>query len=222
MHDKAFRWTAGIAAAVILAAGGTLAGMTLAGSGSGASQANTAQATALNSTLGSVAGGCVKKSGVKASGDAAGGGAGIGGGAGAARHKGRKGCLSSRMRRIGGLYGEIAFHTASGTETLAFQRGLILSDRSGQLSVESKNGTVWTWDMGSSSVVRQSGKTAASSALKSGTRVFVGGQVAGSTRDAKLVVIRPAQSSKGSSSSSSSSGASPGSSSTSAYSSSTN
>jgi hypothetical protein len=217
MHDKAFRWTAGIAAAVILAAGGTLAGMTLAGSGSGASQANTAQAAALNSTLGA-AGGCVKTSG-----DAAGGSAGIGGGGtSAGHHAGRKGCLRNRMRRIGGLYGEIAYHTASGTETLAFQRGLILSDRNGQLSVESKNGTVWTWDMGSSPVVRQSGKTAASSALKSGTRVFVGGQIVGSTKDAKLVVIRPAQSSKGSSSSSSSPGASQGSSSTSAYSSSTN
>jgi hypothetical protein len=89
------------------------------------------------------------------------------------------------------MYGQIAFNTKGGTETLAFERGEVLSSSGGHLVVRAKNGTTWTWNIVSNSAIRESGKAAASSALSYRTQVFVGGQVVGGTRDARLIAIRP-------------------------------
>lgn len=191
-HSRVVRWTAGVAAAIILAGGGTLAGMKLASSGSTA-QSNSAQAVALDNALGGGSGGCLFAE------------AGASTGSAKASVKGSHAtrCLHAKMRRIPGLYGDIAFHTGTGTETLAFQRGLILSNHGGTLTVESQNGTTWSWQSGDSSRIKESGNKASASDLKSGARVFVAGEQSGSTRNAQLVVVRPAQKKKSSSNGSS-------------------
>jgi hypothetical protein len=95
------------------------------------------------------------------------------------------------------MYGEVAFHTANGTQTLAFERGTVASASSGKLTVHAPDGTQWTWTLSSSSMIRKSGQTIPASQLTGGTRVFVGGQVAGSSRDARLVFVRPPKNTRG-------------------------
>jgi hypothetical protein len=192
MHRK-LRWTAGIAAAALLAAGGTLIGLHLTSHGSTATPtANTATATALNSelsALNSPACSHTKGSGSTSASSAA------------------KGACRSRahlLRLIHGMYGQVAFNTTSGTQTLAFERGTIQSVSNGQLTVKAKNGTTWTWTVDSSSVIKQNSKTASSTALFNGDKVFVAGPVSGSTKDARVILIHTGQASSGSGSKSSS------------------
>jgi hypothetical protein len=203
-HSKRLRWTAGITAAVLLGAGGALAGLALAGSGG--SSANPARAVALNSAISGTSGCPTPVPGSQPGGKAAGGGS-----AGSSK-SGRRDCLRLRLRQVRGMYGEIAYHTANGTETLAFERGTVVSSSGGALVIRAGNGTKWTWNVASSSIVRESGKPVPGSLLTSGANVFVGGQVVGSSKDARLIVIhkkRPGgssgQNSSGSSSSSNSS-----------------
>jgi hypothetical protein len=183
-YSRRVRWTAGIGAAVLLAAGGAIAGLKLAGSGSGAGAPNAAQAVALNTALNSTTTG-VCPTPVP----------------GSVSKTGKSGCLRLRLRHIRGMYGEIAFHTPSGTETLAFERGTVVSSSGGVLVVKAINGTEWTWSVASSSVVRESGRPVSSSDLTQGAWVFVGGQVVGSSKDARLIVIRVQRPSSGSSTS---------------------
>ena len=192
MHRK-LRWTAGIAAAALLAAGGTLIGLHLTSHGSTATPtANTATATALNSelsALNSPACSHTKGSGSTSASSAA------------------KGACRSRahlLRLIHGMYGQVAFNTTSGTQTLAFERGTIQSVSNGQLTVKAKNGTTWTWTVDSSSVIKQNSKTASSTAPFNGDKVFVAGPVSGSTKDARVILIHTGQASSGSGSKSSS------------------
>jgi hypothetical protein len=100
-------------------------------------------------------------------------------------------CLHTRLRVITGMYGEVAFHTTSGTQTLAFERGQIVSTGNGQLSVQADDGTTWTWDEANSPIVRESGKAASISALANGTKVFVGGLADGSSHEARLIMLHP-------------------------------
>lgn len=179
-RGKALRWAAGITAAVLLGAGGALAGLELGGGSS--TPANASQAVALNSALsstGSSASACASASGSTSSSSTSGG------------KSGKRHCRRLQLRRIKGMYGQIAFNTKGGTETLAFERGEVLSSSGGHLVVRAKNGTTWTWNIVSNSAIRESGKAAASSALSYRTQVFVGGQVVGGTRDARLIAIRP-------------------------------
>jgi len=184
-RGKALRWAAGITAAVLLGAGGALAGLELGGGSS--TPANASQAVALNSALsstGSSASACASASGSTSSGSTS--SSSTSGGKSGKRH-----CRRLQLRRIKGMYGQIAFNTKGGTETLAFERGEVLSSSGGHLVVRAKNGTTWTWNIVSNSAIRESGKAAASSALSYRTQVFVGGQVVGGTRDARLIAIRP-------------------------------
>lgn len=210
MQNRKARWGAGIATAVILGAGGTLAGLELTGSGTSAPPANAAQATALNSAMGYTTG--CSLSSIKAN---------QGSAAIQADRANLRRCLRARLRVITGMYGQIAYHTKTGTQTLAFERGLVVSTGGGQLSVRAEDGTTWTWDEASSPIIRESGKQASISALENGTRVFVGGLADGSSREARVIIVHAAQSGSGkkpahgkksskSSSSSSSSGGSPG------------
>lgn len=98
--------------------------------------------------------------------------------------------LLALIRRLGGQYGEFTYGTKTGPRTLAFERGTVLSVAGDDITVRAKDGTTWTWVVVSRSVVRQNGERTESSALGSGESVFVGGVVAGTTRDADLVVIR--------------------------------
>jgi hypothetical protein len=194
------RWTAGITAAALLGAGGAVGGLALAGSGGSA--ANSQSAAALNSAISSTS-----STGTKCPTPVAGS---------VHRKTGKRGCLRPTIRRIRGMYGQVAFHTSSGTETLAFERGRVVSDSGGVLVVKARNGTEWSWHVASNSLIRQGGQQVSSSQLTSGAGVFVGGQVIGSSKDARLIVIQAKKTSNGSSpNGSSSSNSSSGSSSSS-------
>jgi hypothetical protein len=98
----------------------------------------------------------------------------------------------ARLRRLGGMYGQYTFETASGPRTLAFERGTIVTIGGGDAVVRAADGTAWTWTLTGTSVVRESGTREPQDALAPGQTVFAGGQVTGGTRDAWLIVIRKA------------------------------
>jgi hypothetical protein len=56
--------------------------------------------------------------------------------------------------------------------------------------VRAQDGTTWTWDLVSDTVVRQNARRAAKSALSAGQQVFAGGPVTAGANDARLIVIR--------------------------------
>ena len=171
------RWTGGIAAAVLLAAGGAMAGLKLAGN---SAPSNTPGAAALNHVLGSSAGG--GRAGHCAQTPA-------GSSAGPQARAGH--CRRTRLLRlVRGMYGQVTYHGRAGTATLAFERGTVESAGGGHLVVRAADGTTWTWDLASNAVIRQHGKTAPGGALSGGARVFVAGGVSGGGKDARLVLVR--------------------------------
>ena len=100
-----------------------------------------------------------------------------------------------RLRRLGGLYGQFTVETKTGARTLAFERGTIVSVSGDDVVVRARNGMTETWTITSNSIVRADGKRTTDSALKPGELIFTGGPVSGSTRDARLIVVRKAASS---------------------------
>ena len=99
----------------------------------------------------------------------------------------------ARLRSLGGMHGEFTFETKNGPRTLAFERGTVLSVAGSDVTVRASDGTIWTWVLTSTSVVRQDGTRTTASALTGGQPVFAGGPVTGATRDAMLIVIRTAE-----------------------------
>ena len=95
-----------------------------------------------------------------------------------------------RLRLLGGEHGEFTFHTKQGNRTLAFERGTIVSVAGSDVTVRAADNTTWTWVLTNSSVVRDDGSRASASALSTGETVFAGGPVIGTTRDARLIVVR--------------------------------
>jgi hypothetical protein len=99
-----------------------------------------------------------------------------------------------RLRLIGGEHGEVTFGTKKGARTLAFERGTVVSVAGSDVTVRAKDGTTWTWTLAGNPVVREDGKSEASSALQAGQTVFTAGQAvstgSGTTRDARLTVIQ--------------------------------
>ncbi len=193
---RLLRWAGGIAAVALLAAGGTLAGLKLAASPASAAPANSASAMALNGALGSSAAsglaGCrLAASGTPAGSTSAGGTSAGGTSAGSRARAGR--CRHLRLLHlVTGMYGQVAFHGPNGTVTFAFERGRVQSSSGGHLVVRAVSGTTWTWNLTSNSVIRSGGKHLPASALSGGSWVFVAGQVSGTSKDARLVIIRAA------------------------------
>jgi hypothetical protein len=99
-----------------------------------------------------------------------------------------------RLRALGGLHGLFTVKTKSGPKTIGFARGVIESVTSGDIVVKSADNTLWTWDLVSTTVIRQGGKKVGTGALKAGQQVFAGGQVVSGANDARLIVVRPASS----------------------------
>ena len=158
-------WAIGITIAVLLAAGGAIAGSVLAGGSPGGSSADAATLNAALSSAGNTTGSTA---------------------AGTAHA--RAGAIA-RLRRLGGMYGQIAFRGKDGaTRTLAFERGVITS-AGGDLVVKAANGTTWTWQYTSSTVVRKSGAKVSRSDLSSGEHVLLAGPVVSGARDARLIVV---------------------------------
>jgi len=93
-----------------------------------------------------------------------------------------------------GVDGQFTIQAKHGTKTLAYQRGVIQSVDAGKsLVVKASDGTTWTWDLVSTTVVRDRHGKVSQSTLTTGTPVWVGGPVAGGAKDARLIVLRPPQ-----------------------------
>lgn len=114
--------------------------------------------------------------------------AGIAASAPAKRRAARRALL--RLRRLGGEYGQFTFQTRKGTRTLAFERGTIVSLDGTDVTVRAADGDTMTWVLTGKSVVRDDGSKTTPSALAPGEKVLVAGPVSGTTRDARLIVIR--------------------------------
>ena len=97
-----------------------------------------------------------------------------------------------RLRLLGGMYGQFTFETKKGPRTLAFERGTVTSVGGAGVTVRAKDGTTWTWVLTGTSVVREDGARTPAGKLAAGQRVFAAGPVSGTTRDARLIVIRAA------------------------------
>jgi hypothetical protein len=97
-----------------------------------------------------------------------------------------------RLRLLGGIHGEFTFETKSGARTLAYERGTVLSVAGSDVTVRATDGTTWTWVLTSTSIVREDGSRTSANNVAANQLVFVAGQVTGSTRDARLLVIRSA------------------------------
>lgn len=97
-----------------------------------------------------------------------------------------------RLRLLGGMYGQYTFETKNGPRTLAFERGTVLSVAGADVTVKATDGTTWTWVLTSTSVVREDGSRTSAKSLAAGQLVLAAGPVSGTTRDARLVVIRTA------------------------------
>jgi hypothetical protein len=175
---RILRWGAGITLAGFLAGGG----MAFALSGSGTpgagptSTTGSAQAAVLNSAF-STAGSTAANVPLR-----------------------RIRLALARLRALGGVHGEFTYHNKTGFHTLAFERGTITSVSGSDLVVRAPDGTEWTWQIVSNTVVRDNGAKTTTSALADGETVFTGGPVAGGAMDARLIVIRSGGSVSGSNS----------------------
>ena len=103
-----------------------------------------------------------------------------------------------RLRRLGGVHGEFTFHNKTGFHTVAFERGTIQSVSDSDVVIKAPDGTTWTWQIVSDTVVRKNGAKTTENALSAGETVFAGGPEASGAKDARLIVIRPTAGSSGS------------------------
>src|SRR5215472_16996258 len=93
-----------------------------------------------------------------------------------------------------GVDGQFTVQTRNGTKTVAFERGVIQSVSAGKsMTVKAGDGTTWTWDLVSTTVVRDRQGKVSQSELTAGTQVWAGGPVVQGTKDARLIVVRPPQ-----------------------------
>jgi len=104
----------------------------------------------------------------------------------------------ARLRALGGVDGQFTYHNKTGFHTLAFARGTIESVNSADVVVKAADGTTWTWLIVGDTVVRQNGAKTTTKALAVGQPVFAGGPVVSGSKDARLIVIRPASAGSGS------------------------
>ena len=98
-----------------------------------------------------------------------------------------------RFFLLRGVDGQFSFRTRSGAiRTLAYERGVIESVNSGSsIVVKAADGTIWSWDLVSNTVVRDLSGKISKSTLAVGQPVWVGGRVVSGAKDARLVFVRP-------------------------------
>jgi hypothetical protein len=168
-----FRWGAGAALAGLLAGGGITLAIVSGGGATAASSAPSApsaQGAALNTALNAAA-------------------------SSSPTPPARVRWALGRLRRLGGVDGTVTFHNKTGFHTLSFERGSIQSVSGSDVVIKAADGTTWTWQVVSDTVVRKNGSKTTASALSAGETVFAAGPVTNGARDARLIVIRPAGSS---------------------------
>ena len=167
-RKKWHRWGAGAALLGFLAGGGITLAAVSGGGNAAAGPASGAQASQLNSALSAAASTSPTVT------------------------PARVRWALGRLRRLGGVTGTVTFHNQTGFHTLSFERGTIQSVSGSDVVIKAPDGTTWTWLIVSNTVVRKSGGKTTASALSAGDTVFAGGPVASGARDARLIVIRPA------------------------------
>jgi hypothetical protein len=98
-----------------------------------------------------------------------------------------------RFFLLRGVDGQFSFRAADGTvRTLAYVRGVIQSVSNGtSIVVQAADGSSWTWQLVSTTVVRDGTGKISESSLAVGEQVWVGGPVAGGVKDARLIFVRP-------------------------------
>jgi hypothetical protein len=94
-----------------------------------------------------------------------------------------------RLALVGGEHGEVTFQTKAGPKTIAVERGTIQGVSNTGVTVVAKDGTTWTWDYTSNTVVREAHKAVGRTSLSTGETVLVLGQVVGGVNDARLIRI---------------------------------
>ena len=93
-----------------------------------------------------------------------------------------------------GVDGQFTIQTRQGIKTLAYERGVIQSVTAGKsITVKASDGTTWTWDLVSTTVIRDPQGKVSQSNLTTGTPVWAGGPVVSGAKDARLIVVRPPQ-----------------------------
>jgi hypothetical protein len=93
-----------------------------------------------------------------------------------------------------GVDGQFTIQTAQGIKTLAYERGVIQSVDAGKsFVVQAADGTTWTWNLVTTTVIRDWQGEVSPGNLVAGTPVWVGGPVVQNAKDARLVVLRPPQ-----------------------------
>ncbi len=173
---RLFRWGAGVTLAGFLAGGGIALVAVSGGSWDGTAAASSAssaanlQAAELNSALSTAA-------------------------SSSTTPPARVRWALGRLRRLGGVDGEFTFHNKTGFHTLAFERGTIQSVSGSDVVIKAADGTTWTWQIVSDTVVRKNGAKTTTSALSAGETVFAGGPVVSGAKDIRLIVVRAASSS---------------------------
>ncbi len=208
------RWTLAVAAAIALASA-SLLGVSLA-SGSapsaGSSQAATAALTA-NAALqiaGASSGGAGNPASFRVAGPAGRRAAGARACVQAARRRRAAGLLGAArarflacLRRYPRLrfllrlraivrhaeHGQVTFDTKKGPRTLVFERGTIQSGSSGSVVVKAADGTIWTWDLTTSTVLTSGGHRVPASALEPGGTAVLVGLASGGANDARRIFV---------------------------------
>jgi hypothetical protein len=100
-------------------------------------------------------------------------------------------CNSPLLRlAAAGIHGEITYKAKGGFRTAAFERGKVESASSSAVTVQAADGTTWTWDIVSNTVVKYDGKEVAAGSLAKGDQVLVAGPVVAGANDARLIRIR--------------------------------
>jgi hypothetical protein len=217
-HRSALRWTVGIVVVALLAGTCAVGGVSLLSHSSPAGSSHppaaagpTGQASLLNQTLSNAGapGGLPDNAAATPAGARPGHPcARVLRIARAARRAGRPG-IARAVRRaarrchfirrrvfrfflLRGVDGQFTFTTRAGTKTLAYERGVIESISPGtSLVVRAQDGTTWTWDLVSTTVVRDTSGKVSQSTLAAGQPVWVGGPVTAGAKDARLIVVRP-------------------------------
>jgi hypothetical protein len=182
---RARRVVTSVAASAVLLGGGAAIGVALTG-GASASTGNTATATAANTsaTTGAASAGRCAKLAQRLQSH----------GYQVAATRLLAFCKSPllRLALVGGEHGEVTFQTTAGPKTIAVERGTIQSVSSSGITVQAKDGTTWTWDFATNTVVREARQAVGRDKLTTGETVLVAGPVVNGAHDARLIRIRSA------------------------------
>ncbi len=181
---RARRVAASAAAATVLLGGGAAIGIALTGGASAATTGNSGSTLSSAASSSGIAGGRCHRLTEQA----------LSSGHPVVARRIQALCASPLLRLaiVGGIHGQVTFRAKSGTRTIAFERGTVQSVAGSVVTVQAPDGTRWTWDIVSNTVIRESGHQVAQSQLAVGDQVLVAGQVLSGTNDARLIRIRAA------------------------------